>query len=183
MMDHFINFSKNARKVKFLSFLYFLTLSTNLLISNKLDAREISFIPSYVIGESPIFLQKKDNVSEGLADLVAFYAKENFEIDVTDSDKVRNYIESQEEAPDKKPSRELISGLCGEFESDYIVKSEIDFSGDPVIQTVTFNCKGKPIYTTESVLQGDFYLGIEKHVIKTFSYLTPKKKKNKDKPK
>ena len=180
MMDHLIKFSKKVRKVKFLAFLYIFTLVTNLLISNKLEAREISFIPSYVIGESPLFLQKKDNVSEGLADLIAFYAKENFEIDVTDSDKVRNYIESQEETPDKKPSRELISGICGEFESDYIVKSEIDFSGDPVIQTVTFNCKGKPIYTTESVLQGDFYLGIEKHVIKTFSYLTPKKKKNKE---
>lgn len=181
MKVHFFKQNKNTKHTKiFSSFLYFLILGIILVSSNEIQAREVSFIPSYIIGESPVFLQKKDNVSEGLADLVAFYTKENFEVDVTDSDKVRNYIESLEETPDKKPSRELISGICGEFESDYIVKSEIDFSGDPVIQTVTFNCKGKPIYTTESVLQGDFYLGIEKHVIKTFSFLTPKKKKNKE---
>ena len=143
-------------------------------------SREISFLPAYIIGDSPNFLQRKDNVSEGIADLMSFYAKENFEVDTTDSDKVRNYLESLEESSDKKPNKELISGICGEFDSDYIVKSEIDFSGDIVIQTITYNCKGKPIYTSESVISGDFYLGIEKHAMKTFSYLTPKKKKSKE---
>lgn len=148
---------------------------------SELMAREISFLPTYIIGDSPVYLQKKDNVSEGLSDLIAFYAKENFEVDASDSDKLRNFLESMEETPEKKASKELISGVCGEFDSDYVVKSEMDFSGDPVIQTITYNCKGKPIYTTESVLQGDFYLGIEKHVLKTFTYLSPKRKKSRDK--
>ncbi len=144
------------------------------------DSREISVLPTYIIGDSPVYLQKKDNVSEGIADLVAFYAKENFEVDVSDADKLRNFLESMEETPEKKASRDLVAGVCTEFDSDYVVKSEMDFSGDPVIQTTTYNCKGKPIYTTESVLQGDFYLGIEKHVLKTFTYLSPKKKKNRE---
>lgn len=159
-------------------FLYGLILL--LWIPSGIQSREISFLPSYIIGESPAFLQKKDNVSEGLADLLSFYAKENFEVDTTDSDKIRNYLESLEETPEKKPAKELITGLCAEFDSDYVVKSEIDFSGDVVIQTTTFNCKGRAIYTTESVIRGDFYFGMEKHAQKTFTYLNPKRKKGRE---
>lgn len=150
------------------------------LLTNNLFPREISFLPAYIIGESPVFLQKKDNVSEGLADLLSFYAKENFEVDTTDSDKIRNYLESLEETPEKKPGKDLITGICAEFDSDYVVKSEIDFSGEAVINTTTYNCKGKSIYNSESVIQGDFYLGIEKHAVKTFTYLSPKRKKGRE---
>lgn len=148
-----------------------------IVIPESLLSREISFLPAYIIGEAPAFLQKKDNVSEGMADLLSFYARENFEVDATDSDKIRNYLESIEETPEKKPGKDLITAICAEFDSDYVVKSEIDFSGDVVIQTTTFNCKGRAIYSSESVIQGDFYLGMERHAVKTFTYLSPKRKK------
>ena len=77
--------------------IYMLATGLFLVSFTELMAREISFLPTYIIGDSPVYLQKKDNVSEGLSDLIAFYAKENFEVDVSDSDKLRNFLESMEE--------------------------------------------------------------------------------------
>ncbi|MDX1957841.1 MAG: VWA domain-containing protein [Leptospiraceae bacterium] len=151
-----------------------------LLLATSLLPREVSFLPTYIIGNPPDSIRSKDaHINEAFSDLIAFYAQENFQVDVSDSDKMRNYLASIDyTGEDKKPSRSLLNGVCSELEPDYVTKSEIDFSGTPVIQTDVYNCKGKLIYSEETILSGDFYVFMEKHAKKAFGFLSPKRKQD-----
>ena len=139
-----------------------------------LSAREISFLPSYVIGEVPSHLKQKDNPSEGISELLAFYAKENYEVETTDFDSLRNFLESLEDETGRKPSKNKINSVCSEFEPDYLVYSEIDFDARGNIYSEIYNCKGRLLYKLESLLEKDFYMGMENHAKKLFSFLNPR---------
>jgi hypothetical protein len=159
--------------MKFLTTLFFLY---SVFHFQGLLGRELSFLPTHIIGEVPTIISSKDDPAEGISELVGFYAKENYEISLSDYDRVRNYLESLDETTQRRPSKSAIGGVCTEMESDYVVHNEIDFSGTPIIHTMTYNCRGKLMYESESILSGDFYSEVEKHSIKAFGFLNPKKK-------
>ncbi len=160
-----------------LNFWKFFLLCT-VFITNSIFSRELTFLPTYVIGTAPENLTTKDRLEEGISELLAFYATDQFEVEATDFDKLRNYLDSDEEEKNRKPSRSQINGVCSEFEPDYIVHSEIDFESTPVIITEIINCRGKVIYSSENQLGTDFYAGMQKHAQKAFAFLNPKSKKD-----
>lgn len=141
-----------------------------------LFAREITILPAHVTGEEPAALKKKDNLSTGVAELIGYYATENFVVDMSDPEKVKGYLSEVSEEVDRKPSRSLLNGVCEEFSSDFIVKSEIIFEDKISILTEVYNCRGKVIASNESLFTDNFYLSMEKHTKKTLSFLVPKNK-------
>ncbi|HMV43564.1 MAG TPA: VWA domain-containing protein [Leptospiraceae bacterium] len=147
-----------------------------ILLNTTLFAREVTFLPAYVIGEEPPALKKKDNVSSGISELIAYYANENFLIEVSDPDKVKNYVRDSGETMDRKPSKSLLNGVCEEFGSDYIVKTEINFDSSISILSEVYNCRGKVIGSNESLFKENFYSSIEKHTKRTLNFLVPKNK-------
>lgn len=142
----------------------------------QLQAREITFLPSTVTGSEPESLKKKDKLDSGLAELVAYYAKENFLVEVSEFDKVRSYISEEATELNRKPNRLFLSRICEEFSSDYIARSEVFFDDKISFFTEVYSCRGKVISSHESIIQKDFYNNIEKHTKKAFSFLTPKTK-------
>ena len=132
------------------------------LLHTTLFAREVTFLPAYVVGEEPPALKKKDNLSTGVSELIAYYVNENFIVEVSDPDKVKTFINELGEEMDRKPSRALLNGVCEEFSSDFIVKTEINFESS--------------ISSNESLFKDNFYLAMEKHTKKTLSFLVPKNK-------
>lgn len=147
-------------------------------LNTTLFAREVTFLPAYVVGEEPPALKKKDNLSTGVAELIGYYANENFIVEVSDPDKVKTYISELGEEMDRKPSKSLLNGVCEEFSSDFIVKSEINFDTSISILSEVYNCRGKVIASNESLFKDNFYLAMEKHTKKTLSFLVPKNKTN-----
>jgi hypothetical protein len=147
-------------------------------LNTTLFAREVTFLPAYVVGEEPPALKKKDNLSTGVSELIGYYANENFIVEVSDPDKVKTYISELGEEMDRKPSRSLLNGVCEEFSSDFIVKSEINFDTSISILSEVYNCRGKVIASNESLFKDNFYLAMEKHTKKTLSFLVPKNKTN-----
>lgn len=150
----------------------------SILLNTTLFAREVTFLPAYVVGEEPPALKKKDNLSTGISELIGYYANENFIVEVSDPDKVKTYINELGEEMDRKPSRSLLSGVCEEFSSDFIVKTEINFESSISILSEVYNCRGKVIATNESLFKDNFYLSMEKHTKKTLNFLVPKNKSN-----
>ncbi len=148
------------------------------ILNGNLFAREVTFLPAYVVGEEPAALKKKDNLSTGVSELIAYYANENFVVEVSDPDKVKTYISELGEEMDRKPSRSLLNGVCEEFSSDFIVKTEINFDTNISILSEVYNCRGKVIASNESLFKDNFYLAMEKHTKKTLSFLVPKNKSN-----
>jgi hypothetical protein len=153
---------------KIIGFSFFLFLNLTL------NARELVFLPSYILGEAPEALRKKDNLSEGVSDLLAFYARENFQAEITEPDRIRNFLESTDDELGRKPSRGLINGICSEFEPDYLVHSELDFESKGSVYTEIYNCRGKLTFKQESSLEGDFYQGMENHAKRLFIFLNQK---------
>lgn len=141
-------------------------------------SREFAFLPAHIIGEAPSELKKKDpNINEGFAELAAYYGRQNYQMEVTEFDRVRNILNSVDTYSDeRKPDRNTVSAVCSETEPDYIVKSEIDFEGSAVIYTGIYNCKGKLVYSAEDRFSQDIYSSVERHSKKLFSFLSPKKK-------
>ena len=158
-------------QIKSVQFLFLLCM-----LSSTLFAREITFLPTYVLGEEPTALKKKDNVSTGISELIAFYANENYLVEISDPDKVKAYITELGESMERKPSRSLLNGVCEEFGSDFIVKSEINFDSSISILSEVYNCRGKIIATNESLFKENFYSSMEKHTKKTLNFLVPKSK-------
>ena len=146
------------------------------LLHTTLFAREVTFLPAYVVGEEPPALKKKDNLSTGVSELIAYYANENFIVEVSDPDKVKTFINELGEEMDRKPSRALLNGVCEEFSSDFIVKTEINFESSISILSEVYNCRGKVVASNESLFKDNFYLAMEKHTKKTLSFLVPKNK-------
>lgn len=142
-----------------------------------LSSREVTFLPANVTGNPPEALRKKDNMPYGIAELTAYYMHENFMAEPSDFARVRSYLSELEEDPGRKPSRELLNGVCNEFDSDYIVKSEVDFENTAIILTQVYNCRGKVLASTESVLKENFYSSMEAHTKKALSFLVKKNRK------
>lgn len=145
-----------------------------LFFATQVFSKEFAFLPTYVIGQVPVFISQKDNPADGISELLGFYAKEKYQMEITDSDSLRNYLESLEEELGRKPSRYLINGVCSELEPDFLVHSEIDFEGRGNIVSEIYNCKGKLLYRKESSLEEDFYSSMENHAKTLFSFLNPK---------
>lgn len=151
-----------------------------LVLDSQLFSRELTFLPSYIIGDAPLSLLKKDKPDTGVSELLAFYTNQNFEVGLSSFSSVRNIITSMNEDLSRKPSRDLISRICSDLETDYVVQNEVDFSGasdlgSTLIHTMTYDCGGRLIYSQESILKQDFYSDMEKHALKAFSYLNPKR--------
>ena len=136
--------------------------------------KEFAFLPTYVIGQVPVFISQKDDPSDGISELLAFYAREKYQMEITDPDSLRNYLESLNGELNRKPSRYLVNGVCSELEPDFLVHNEIDFDGRGNIISEIYNCKGKLLYRRESILDEDFYFSIENHSRLLFSFLNPK---------
>jgi hypothetical protein len=139
-------------------------------------AREITFLPTYISGTEPESLKKKDKLEYGFTDLTAFYAKENFFVDISEPDKVKSYFEETTLELNRKPSKLLISRTCEEFSSDYISRNEVSFDKTIVVLTEIYNCRGKLVTSHETMIQNDFYRSLENHIKKSFNFLTPKTK-------
>ena len=105
-----------------------------------------------------------------------FRSNENFIVEVSDPDKVKTFINELGEEMDRKPSRALLNGVCEEFSSDFIVKTEINFESSISILSEVYNCRGKVVASNESLFKDNFYLAMEKHTKKTLSFLVPKNK-------
>lgn len=131
------------------------------LLSTTLFAREVTFLPAYVVGEEPPALKKKDNLSTGVSELIAYYANENFIVEVSDPDKVKTFVNELGEEMDRKPSSVLLNGVCEEFSSDFIVKTEINFESNISILSEVYNCRGKVVASNESLFKDNFYLAME----------------------
>ncbi len=141
-----------------------------------LHSREITFLPSSVSGVEPASLKKKDKLDTGLSELVSYYAKENFLVDISEFDKVKSFISEQTIELNRKPSKLFLSRICEEFSSDFIAHSEVIFDDKISFFTEVYSCRGKVISSHESIIEKDFYNNLEKHTKKAFSFLTPKTK-------
>ncbi|MBK9499022.1 MAG: hypothetical protein IPO06_06450 [Leptospiraceae bacterium] len=62
---------------------------------------------------------------------------------------------------DRKPSSVLLNGVCEEFSSDFIVKTEINFESNISILSEVYNCRGKVVASNESLFKDNFYLAME----------------------
>ena len=154
--------------MKFILFLFFFVY--------QLASREITFLPAHILGKEPESLKKKEELPRGFAELGAFYTKENFYADLSEVDKVKIYLEEMSFEYDRKPSKVILSRTCEEFSSDFIARSEVSFESSITIMTEVFNCRGKLVNSHETIINDNFYKNFEKHIIKTFHFLSPKTK-------
>lgn len=139
-----------------------------------IQSGELTFIPAYISGNPPETLANKDNLSNGIAQLGTFYARENLNTKVTNFDEVKKFIYSSNFSPNKKPDRNILSSICSEFDSDYIIKSEVDFSNRANILTEVYNCKGNLINSHDSSVDLDLFDGFESNIVSALNFL-PKK--------
>ncbi|MCB1192932.1 MAG: VWA domain-containing protein [Leptospiraceae bacterium] len=147
---------------------------------NVLFSKEVTFLPSYIVGEPPKVLKAKDNLKSGIAELTAFYAREHFYIDITNFSEIKNFILESKETTDKRPTKTFLSRVCSEFETDYLVRSEVDFGHVYSISTEVYNCQGETLFAREDFLKNKFYEGIESHIQKILHFFPPREgyKKN-----
>lgn len=131
-------------------------------------ASEIAFLPVILRMDSSRNARIK-NVSEySLAELSAFYADENFLIDV------RKF---KRDAITANPnySKFFLSNKCNELETDYLFLSEVEIADSTVIHSRVYNCKGKFVSQKESIIRDRFFTSFEKHIQKTLRFLPEKK--------
>ncbi|MDZ4725133.1 MAG: hypothetical protein SH817_03180 [Leptospira sp.] len=142
--------------------------------SGLLYAKEISVLPASVTGNIPLYLGTKEDASKEIAKLTRHYLKRNYQTELTDSNSIEKFLINENYREDTKVNEASLNLLCLEWESNFVTKDSVDFGSPIIIQTEIYNCKNKSLQTIHSKIVSNFILAIEKHVEKSFRFLSPK---------
>ena len=145
--------------------------------SVSLRASEITVLPSYVYGSNkPMFLLRT-NPSTSIAELISYYASVDFQTDVTDFRAVKDFIGSEKITLERTLTMPIISRICTQFESDYVIKSNLEIDIEIQVDTEVYNCRNLSKKTYGETIKSDFFEGIERHTLRFLDFLPAKKAK------
>ncbi|MEM7184357.1 MAG: hypothetical protein AAF518_25890, partial [Spirochaetota bacterium] len=144
--------------------------------SSALQARQLTVLPAYLIGSPPLTLQKKTNkLSDELAKLAAFHIKENYNVAISDFSELQNYQRSAGLNLKKHFGREDILRVCRGVDTEYVLRSELDFQAN-ILSTEVYNCGGYLLVKKEGSMGKQVLLDYKRHIVYATNFLPPTRK-------